>query len=668
MSTLGHKAMSRTRFLFVGLTFGWLSVLAASGQQAPQDNPKPDDSKNASAANDPFSMDLDSLANTKVTTASKFAEDLADAPGVMTVVSKDELKRFGGFTLAEILSRVAGLTLTSAVFPDRTIIAVRGQQSSESGSHVLILINGRPVREIMEGGIDSDILESFPVNILERIEVIKGPGSVLYGSDAFYGVINLITKKAEGESAQVSAAGGANGAAAASAEVLFQKGGVDVVAAAQYRQFPRWDLAYQFNPLSEYATVGNEGEGGYLGINYRGLSFMSSYTGLEATAFSSALGEMRFKRGFGDLGFALKASTKWDMTFNLTYTRTVLDVYGYPIVHRDSDQTLLEWTNFITFSANDRLTFGTLYDHDRGTETFFAGGQTLIAAQGGRSAGGFYAQHEHKLTDTLKLIGGLQANKIGNINLNFVPRAGILWNPAAHVTLKVLYGGAFRAPSLDEILLNNPVLKGNPNLAPEKVGTLDVQLSYQSNRVQASAGYFHSHQSALIIQDFTIFPGRFINLPTPATFQGGEAEGKYYLRRNWFLLGSMLYQVNTGRGGTSILAPIPDLGVKAGMSYLAGNGASVSLFDAYQGHTPGFAASPNPPPEAFHSVSAHARFELSKYWLKESATGFALFLHADNLANNQVWLPIWSGGVRDTIPFSQGRTVFYGIEIWRKHD
>ncbi len=107
------------------------------------------------------------------------------------------------------------------------------------------------------------------------------------------------------------------------------------------------------------------------------------------------------------------------------------------------------------------------------------------------------------------------------------------------------------------------------------MGTLDVQLSYQSNRVQASAGYFHSHQSALIVQDFTIFPGHYINLPTPATFQGGEAEGKYYLRRNWFLLGSMLYQVNTGHGGTSILSPVPDLGVKAGMSYLAGNGASV---------------------------------------------------------------------------------------------
>lgn len=152
------------------------------------------------------------------------------------------------------------------------------------------------------------------------------------------------------------------------------------------------------------------------------------------------------------------------MTFNLTYTRTILDVSGYPIIHRDSDQTLLEWTNFMTFSEKDRLTFGALYDQDRGTELFFAGGQSYIGAQGARSADGFYAQHEHKLTDTLKLIGGFQATKIGYIKLNVVPRAGILWNPAEHVTLKVLYGGAFRAPSLDEILLKNPALNGNPDL------------------------------------------------------------------------------------------------------------------------------------------------------------------------------------------------------------
>jgi len=96
---------------------------------------------------------------------------------------------------------------------DRAIVAVRGDQTRSDAGHVLILIDGRPVREVIEGGVSSDILESFPVNLLERIEVIKGPGSVLYGSDAYSGVINLITQKAEGNSWHVRGAGGGAGEA-----------------------------------------------------------------------------------------------------------------------------------------------------------------------------------------------------------------------------------------------------------------------------------------------------------------------------------------------------------------------------------------------------------------------------------------------------------------------
>ena len=155
---------------------------------------------------DPFAMDLDSLFNTKVTTASKFSEKLSDAAAVVTVVTRDELERFGGTTLLEVLERVAGLNVSSAVFADSSLISVRGDQTRANAGHILILINGRPVREILAGGISSDILESFPIGILERVEVVKGPGSVLYGSDAFSGVINLITKKAEGNEFRVSAA------------------------------------------------------------------------------------------------------------------------------------------------------------------------------------------------------------------------------------------------------------------------------------------------------------------------------------------------------------------------------------------------------------------------------------------------------------------------------
>jgi len=632
-----------------------------------QDGPKQQDE-----ASRLFSMDLDALSNTKVTTASKFAEKLSDAPSVMSVVTKDELRRFGGITLLEILKRVAGLTGSSAFFADRSMVAVRGDQTRTDAGHILILINGRPVREVLEGGVSSDILESFPVNLLERIEVIKGPGSVLYGSDAYSGVINLITQKAEGKGFHASAAGGGAGEAAGSEEILFERGGLSVVEGGQYHQMPRWDTVFQtfHNPsnlaYSQNATLRNDGEGAYLGVDYKGLSFMSSYTAVEGASFVRGIvGDVRSKRGFGDLGYSLRAASKWEMRFNLTYTRFVLDAPQYPDAHRDANEADFEWTNFVTFSERDRLTFGTTINHIQGTEMYSGVEPALMVENGKRWGSGFYVQHEHRLTDDLKLIGGVQANKIGSLDLNVVPRAGILWNPAAHFTMKALYGGAFRAPSLDETGLTHPGLTGNPKLVPEKVGTLDLQVSYQNNRVQASVDYFHSRETQLIFEDGSTRPALYYNLGAPATFQGIDSEGKYYLRRHWFLMGSVLYQANHDKAIAN-LSPIPSLGAKAGIGYMAENGADISLFDAYQGHIGGYAVSINPRPEAFHSVSVHARFDPTKHWLKNRSQGLAFFVHADDLTNNQVWLPALGTNSPNTIPVVRGRTVYFGIEVWQK--
>jgi outer membrane receptor protein involved in Fe transport len=70
---------------------------------------------------------------------------------------------------------------------------------------------------------------------------------------------------------------------------------------------------------------------------------------------------------------------------------------------------------------------------------------------------------------------------------------------------------------------------------------------------------------------------------------------------------------------------------------------------------------------AFHSVGAHARYDLSKRWLKDNRSGFALFLNADDLLNKPVWLPASGSGTPNTIPVTRGRTVFFGIEVWQKH-
>lgn len=298
---------------------------------------------------------------------------------------------------------------------------------------------------------------------------------------------------------------------------------------------PQWGAVFQsfHNPSNlaylQSATLRDDGEGAYLGVNYKGFSLMSSYTAVEDASFVRGIvGDVRSKRGFGDLGYSLKAAPKWEMTFNLDYTRTELDAPEYPEAHRDANEADFEWTNFVTFSERDRLTFGTVINRIRGTELYYGEQPTLVDEDAQRWGAGFYIQHEHRLTGDLKLIGGLQANKIGSIALNVVPRAGILWNPAAHFTIKALYGGAFRAPSLDETGLNHPGLKGDPNLVPEKVGTLDLQVVYQGNRVQASLDYFHSRETQLIFEDGSTHPAR-----TVAADVGGVSERAGTGRGSW---------------------------------------------------------------------------------------------------------------------------------------
>jgi outer membrane receptor protein involved in Fe transport len=649
-------------------SFLWLTVFSSCVAQ-PQSPAVPTGGEAPAGS---YAMDIDSLLNTKVTTASKFSEKISDAAGVVSVVTEDELQRFGGTTLLEVLERVAGLNVSSTFLGDRSLIAVRGDQTRANAGHILILINGRPVREILEGGVSSDILESFPIDTLERIEVVKGPGSVLYGSDAFSGVINLITKKAKGKDFRVSAAGGAAGERSGTERILFEKGALSIVEGGQYHNWPDWNITEKAVSASgavtgQNAILRDDGTGAYLGINYKGLSFMSSYTGQEAPSFVRGIvGDTRLKRGFSNLGYSLKASAKWRMTFDITYSRSVMDAPDYPTIHRDSYEGDLEWTNFVTFSENDRLTFGTVYNHIEGLETYFGVTPNLIDARGSRNAGEGYIQFEHRLTDSLKLIGGAQANKIGAIAVNVVPRGGVLWNPSSHITAKILYGGAYNAPSLDETLLNHPGLKGNPNLTPEKVGTFDAQISYQTNRLQVSADYFNSRQTDLIIQNGAVFPAVYYNDAVPVHFQGGEAESKFYFGREWFFIGSALYQFNDSGSGAKNLSPSPAAVAKAGISYQSAKGVTASLFDAWQSNIAGYQSTLNPPADAFHSFSAHARYDLSKRWLKMDTRGFALFVNGDDLLNKPIWLPALGSGTANTLPLTRGRTVFFGIEVWQK--
>jgi outer membrane receptor protein involved in Fe transport len=310
-----------------------------------------------------------------------------------------------------------------------------------------------------------------------------------------------------------------------------------------------------------------------------------------------------------------------------------------------------------------------LYNHIQGHEDFYGTGQSSLISHGSRPGEAFYGQVEHDLLDNLSLIGGFQANKIGDLKLDVVPRAGVVWNLAPRYSVKALYSQAFRAPSINENYMDyvppptigGPSLKGDPNLLPEKVATVDVGLFYQGNRFEAGVDYFHSRQTNLIVLTGVTTAGRYVNLGK-ATFQGTELEGKYYFRKAFFVMGSASYQANEDGNGNRNITPVPNFAAKAGISYESASGLTASLFDVHEGPLHGYSQASNPKPGAYDMLNMHLRYDLSKH-LHTRTPGLAFVAHAENLTNKAVWLPDWSDVPGDTIFFNRGRTVYVGIEV-----
>ncbi len=139
-------------------------------------------------------LDLGKLLDQKVTTATKTVQRASEAPASIVLIDAEQIQRAGYRSVAEALEAVPGLALnTNHVF---TNVGVRGISGGLRGGsrHVKLLINGNPVafRPDAQNFLGPELM---PIEAIERIEVIRGPASALYGRNAFLGVINVVTKR-----------------------------------------------------------------------------------------------------------------------------------------------------------------------------------------------------------------------------------------------------------------------------------------------------------------------------------------------------------------------------------------------------------------------------------------------------------------------------------------
>jgi len=137
-----------------------------------------------------LSLSLEELMDVEVTISTNTKQTIASSPAVVTVVTAQDIKATGATNLVDILEGVPGIHVRYSPFANRPLVQFRGANATQTW----LMVNGASVRDLMWGfGIFS---KGFPVSIIERVEIIRGPGSALYGADASAGVINVITKTA----------------------------------------------------------------------------------------------------------------------------------------------------------------------------------------------------------------------------------------------------------------------------------------------------------------------------------------------------------------------------------------------------------------------------------------------------------------------------------------
>jgi outer membrane receptor for ferrienterochelin and colicins len=616
-----------------------------------------------------YEMSLEELLNMTITTASKSDEKVSEAPGVVSVITHDELNRFGGNTLYDILLRVPGLSPVGIYMSDRADVAARGDQVGGSASHILLLINGRPVREAIEGGIKSEMMKAFPVDIIDHIEVIRGPGSVLYGSNAFSAVINVITIKAEENTFGITDVIGNNGTQGTNGKIVFTDENHDrsLVIGGRYQTKNKWNtMILDTNAV----TIPDEALGGYGEVRYKNFTGMVSYDQWEnfygmphrIPAFPHPYGTAKWKKIFADAGYSKSFNERLTIQINTTFSQSLFEVDHFPSTTRNSKDFTAEVTGFYNPSEKIRIIAGGLYNFVTGIEKSTI--TDIATTDSSKNSGAGYFQADWKINDAFKIIAGLQANKSEGIKIDLNPRVGVIISPIARLNFKLLYAQAFRAPSLNENYMDAATLQGNNNLEPEKVHNIDLGINYMGEKLQAGLNGFYMIQKNIIVQTGTSFPREYNNVGE-VTIYGIELEGKAYLNKDIFASLSMLYQQSKDTSGTENVTPVPNVGFKTGLSYMSNNGLAISLFNIYQGKVDDmYNNAKNPEAKAYDMLNAFASYDFQKLLKISEVQKLLLYLEFENILDQEIWLP--ATGITPlgyTLPFNQGLSVRAGLTI-----
>lgn len=625
---------------------------------------------------DLLELSLEKLMEVRITTISKAEEALNRSPGVMTVITAKEIAQFGANSLYEVLERATSVYTPGAYVSAQNQISLRGDLSTIYDNHVLLLINGRPFRDGTTGGNNFPIYTAFPVGIIERVEIVRGPGSVLYGSNAYVGVINIITKSETNTRIAVKA--GSFHAKATEASTMLDLDGLKLVAGMKTFKEDGWLLEAKDEAGKSGSTLfGEDNIGAYVNAQYRNVTlstFIAKSTGNRWGTVPVWEGREKWNkmdRALIDLGYEHKFSDTWRTQLNATlnYVSMVSDYTKSDTLEFYSNDTLVEMTHFVD-SGKWKWLFGGVANIMSGHVNQYDSNHKLLSAlisENRKTWYSGYVQGDYQLLDTLRLVLGGQVIKAEQVDSKWVPRLGVVYQFSPNTGMKALYGQAYRSAFQLETTVNAANIKGNPSLAPETVATLDLQLFHNTKDYQLSATYFQSKQENLITRipptNPAVSPQDIYVNRGEINFKGLELQSQFVPTSRLLINASLTYQTNESEGKEDF-SMVPNWMGKLGISYEFDKGSSIGLFNNWfsDGHDVAMKYSAtkhiNPEPKAYNLMTLNLNLNL-KRWISLPIT---LDTYVYNVLDEDIYAPEFGRSRINSLPAKQGRGIYVGFQ------
>lgn len=503
---------------------------------------------------DILSMSLEEIMDIKIITAGKKEERVADIPASAVIITRRDIETYGYLTLEEILENVPGMFVIDDLAPYRKTFGVRGFYAGYP-RNIIFLVNGVSQAD---GVFDYNVMSNFniPVSAIDKIEVVRGPMSVMYGQGAFFGAINIITNDSDDDTslAEVSY-GNMTRNAAAKAKGSNGDFSFSISAGASDSDGPGHSLGRMVSDIPSLASSGitaaNSNTDGKLERKSGNFIFSGKYKGLygdfsyndstdEAFVYRPSVTDgTQYERKMAklSLGYEHQVTDKIKLNGNMSYhnfsflldwdvtapwfigndagtTSGNSDVYEFEVdafwdVSDDIDLTAglyYKLYHDTTFEADNAL-FNIFYDHYTEDDI------NVMAA---------FTQINYTPVEKLSLVGGLRAEKMDDYTIVFDDEPGtanhtvtksiyddddvdlisslaVIYSFNDKNVLKFLYGEAIARPSFFQN--RDQFEDGNPKLESEEIQT--VELNYITTalpRITVNFSIFHNVLDKLIVR------------------------------------------------------------------------------------------------------------------------------------------------------------------------